>query len=155
MQKCLPYIFYLFSFSIAFAQSKFTISGTIREAKTGEALIGATVQVKELPNTGTSTNTYGFYSLTLPEGHYTILVQYIGFNTQTIPLALSKTIRRDIALGENELLLQEVSVKAEKSNQNVTQSIMGVQKLNIAEISKLPVLFGERDVLKAIQLLPV
>ena len=154
MLKYLPYFLYLLSLSVALAQPKYTISGTVSDAKTGEALIGATLFVKELPNTGTTTNTYGFYSLTLPKGNYTLGIQYIGFDTQALPVTLTQTIRKDVSLRENESLLQEVNVKAEKANQNVTKSIMGVEKLNIGEINKLPVLLGERDVLKAIQLLP-
>jgi TonB dependent receptor-like, beta-barrel/CarboxypepD_reg-like domain/TonB-dependent Receptor Plug Domain len=149
--------FIIVLFSIPFfaaAQSQHTISGTIKDKQSGELLIGATVIVKELKNVGASSNAYGFYSLTLPEGTYTILVQYLGYSTitDTINLDRDKTINFGLTSGTiNE---GEVVVSAERSNKNVTSTEMSTTNLEVKEVQNIPVLFGEKDVMKTIQLLP-
>ncbi len=150
--KCITYLlFILFSVS-ASAQNKFTVSGTIKDKKTGEALIGATIRDVEKAANGAATNEYGFYSLTLPAGTYKLQIDYIGFKQQQLTVVLDKKTSLDIALepGDNEL--KEVTVSS-KAN-NIRQAQMGVEKLNIKDINLLPVLFGEKDVMKTIQLLP-
>src|SRR5688500_3520945 len=76
------------------AQERFTINGQVRDAKTGEALIGVTIIIKELVGTGTSTNSYGFYSITLPPGAYTVVAQFVGYtsNAKTVPLGKNQKI---------------------------------------------------------------
>jgi hypothetical protein len=143
----------LMSGSMLFAQEKFTISGTLRDKASGEELIGATVVVKEIPNTGKAANEYGFYSITLPKGNYTLRASYIGYNEIEKTIILDKNLKIDWDL-ENGKMLQEVVVKATKEDENITKTSMGTEKLDINEIAKLPVLFGEKDVLKTIQLLP-
>jgi outer membrane cobalamin receptor len=143
----------LMSSSMLFAQEKFTISGTMRDKATGEELIGATVVVKEIPNTGKAANEYGFYSITLPKGNYTLRATYIGYNEIEKTITLDKNLKIDWEL-ESGKMLQEVVVKATKEDENITKTSMGTEKLDIKEIAKLPVLFGEKDVLKTIQLLP-
>ena len=130
-----------------------TVSGTVRDAGSGEELIGAAIFVPGLDNTGAVTNEYGFYSLTLPEGRYTLTASYVGFAPFEKAVQLDKDISLDIRLSEGALLT-EVTVRAERSDDNLTRTDMGVEKLNVREISRLPVLFGERDILKTIQLLP-
>lgn len=136
------------------AQTKYTISGYVKDEKTGEELIGATVFIKELKHTGTSTNAYGFYSLTIPEGKYTITAQFIGYAARFIPLSLYQNITQNITLTETLTRLDEVVVSGEKKDNNITKIQMGVEKLNIHEINNIPVIFGEKDILKTIQLLP-
>ncbi len=143
----------LLSVSRLFAQDKFTISGTMRDKASGEELIGATVVVKEIPNTGKAANEYGFYSITLPKGSYTLIVSYIGYNEMTKTISLDKNQKIDWNL-ESGKTLAEVVIKATKEDDNITKTTMGTEKLDIKEIAKLPVLFGEKDVLKTIQLLP-
>ncbi len=143
----------LMSGSMLFAQEKFTISGSLRDKASGEELIGATVVVKEIPNTGKAANEYGFYSITLPKGNYTLRASYIGYNEIEKTIILDKNLKIDWDL-ENGKMLQEVVVKATKEDENITKTSMGTEKLDINEIAKLPVLFGEKDVLKTIQLLP-
>jgi hypothetical protein len=135
-------------------QNKYTISGYVRDAKTGEELIGATVSVNELPSVGISTNTYGFYSITVPQGRYTLSVHYIGYEQVTMSVELSKSITSNISLTEKVRELNEVVVISEKRNENITRNRMGVEKMNIQEIKNIPSFFGEKDVLKTIQLLP-
>lgn len=135
-------------------QTKYTLSGYIRDVKTGEELIGATITIKELPGTGTAANAYGFYSITLPEGKYTIIIQYVGYQIKTSAITLDKGIRLDFLLNEAETQLNEVEVTGEKKDQNITSTQMGINKLDIQQIKNIPVLFGEKDVLKTLQLLP-
>ncbi len=137
-----------------FAQTRHTISGYVKDAKTGEQLIGATVRLKGDPNTGTAANEYGFYSLTLPAGSYTLLAGSIGYGIFELKLELSGNLKQDIALAPEGKQLSEVTVSGRAKNDRVTAAQMGVEHINMQEINLLPVLFGERDVLKTIQLLP-
>ncbi len=147
------FVFGILGFCSAYAQSYVTISGTVKDKKTGETLIGAAVQLENSNNVGTITNEYGFYSLELPEGSHNIVISYVGFNTVVASLNLATSLIMDIEMDDSNVL-QEVVVTAEKKDDNLTKPEMGVEKLNMADIAKIPVLFGEKDVLKTIQLLP-
>ena len=136
------------------SQNRFTLSGTIRNGETGEVLIGATLLVKELPGVGVTSNAYGFYSLTFPEGTYTILVQYLGFKTRKDTLNFNDNRLINYDLTPEPIKLGEVVVSGERSNANVTSTEIGVNKLEVKEIESIPVLLGEKDILKTIQLLP-
>ncbi len=145
-------LYWLFTTYIA-AQEKYTISGEVTDVETGEALIGVTIYTAD-KTTGTMTNTYGFYSLTLPAGEQTVLFSFVGYQTQERTVQLKSDTSFKIALQTNETALNEVIVKAEKKDKNITSTQMAGEKLDMKTIDKLPVLFGERDVLKTIQLLP-
>ena len=138
----------------AFSQKKYTISGTIKDEATGEQLIGASVAIKELPQSGTATNGYGFYSVTAPQGDYTLVVSYIGYETLIKQVSFNQNQTINISLSpKNEL--KEVVVNANKPNDdNVASPQMGEDKLNMAQINNVPVLLGEKDILKTITLLP-
>jgi hypothetical protein len=135
-------------------KTKYTISGYVKDAKTGEELIGATVIIKELAATGVSTNAYGFFSITIPEGNYTVSSQFLGYEPKVTLVALTKDTKLDFILSETQHNLNEVVVTEEKKNENVTRNQMGIEKLDIQQIKNIPVLFGEKDVLKTLQLLP-
>ena len=149
----LIYLLLLVSTSLI-AQNKFTVSGTIHDAKTGEALIGATVYIKELQNTGTYSNAYGFYSLTLAEGKYTVNTQFIGYNKIDTVISLHQNIKMNFDIKETSTTLKELEIKSDKVNKNVTSTEMSTQKLEVKEINSIPVFLGEKDILKTIQLLP-
>lgn len=138
----------------AAGQSRVTLSGRVTDVQSGETLIGATVRVRELPAIGAVSNEYGFYSLTLPPGTYTVQFSLLGFETQTRPLSLTGNTRLDVALSGAATQLGEVSVRVEAPNQNITRPDMGVEHLQMKDINRIPVLLGERDPLKVIQLLP-
>jgi hypothetical protein len=140
--------------SISFTQTKQTMSGTIKNGETGEALIGAAVVVKELSGVGVVSNAYGFYSLTLPQGTYTILVQYLGFKTAADTMVLDYDQIVNINLIPQPIKVGEVVISGERTNANVTSTEVGSKKLEIDEIKSIPVLLGEKDILKTIQLLP-
>lgn len=139
---------------VVHAQGRYTVSGTVRDKKTGEALIGASVSLLDIPRSGIVSNAYGFYSLTAPAGHYTLLVTFTGYQPDSLTIDLDHNITLPVELGAGMGQLAEVVVSAAKKNDNVTRALMGVQKLTTREINNIPVLFGEKDVLKTIQLLP-
>lgn len=135
------------------AQDKYSISGTIEDETNGEALIGATVLVVEL-GTGSTSNVYGFYSITLDEGTYNITVSYIGYESITQKIELTSNQSLDISLPPSASVLDEVVISSEQEDENVRSTQMSVNKLNMQEIDVVPVIFGEKDVIKTIQLLP-
>jgi len=133
----------------------FTVSGTLKDASNGEDLIGATVIVKEKPGTGAVANTYGFYSLTLPKGQYTLLFRYVGLENLEQKLTLDHDLRLDKELAsEVGLAIAEVVIKSEKENKNVSKNEMSVTKLDPKDIENVPVIFGEKDIIKTLQLTP-
>ena len=156
MERFKIYLLFLFLLLIipGFAQQKYTISGYIKDGKTGENLIGATITFSELKGKGTGTNAYGFYSITLPAGHYQMTAQFIGYSPQVQQINLNQSLKQNISLNEMINTLDEVVVSGQRRDENITKTTMGVQKLNTTEIRNIPVLFGENDVLKTIQLLP-
>src|SRR6185437_14604112 len=134
--------------------ARHTISGTVKAASTGETLVGATVRIKERPQTSTAANAYGFYSLSAPTGNYTLVVSFSGYNATEIAIRLDQDRTMDIDLAVKDQL-QEIVVGANRPNNNqIVSPQMGVEKLNMAQIRNVPVLFGEKDVLRTISLLP-
>ncbi len=149
-------ILLVFFAAISFAgieQQRYTISGTVKDESNGESLIGASVVVKER-NVGIVTNTYGFYSLTLPEGKYTLFISYIGYQAEEIFLTLDGDRQLSVNLSPSASLLEGVEVTAEAINRHIITPQMSVQRLNTETIKNIPALFGEVDVIKALQLLP-
>lgn len=137
----------------AIAQDKFTLSGYIKDGGNGEALIGATI-AKQGTQIGASANEYGFYSITLPKGNHVIAVSIIGYQTFTFSLDLEKNITKNVELKTEGKDLEEVVVMGEAEDKNIKSTEMGVSKLDIKQINKIPALLGEVDVVRAIQLLP-
>lgn len=136
-----------------FAQEKFTLSGYLKDSDTGETLIGASVFIQEL-GTGTTSNEYGFYSISIPEGTYTIDFTYIGFSTKTETISLTENIKLDIEMGENTEDLMEVVVTSKVEDRNVSDLQMSVNKLDVSTIKKIPSLLGEVEIIRSLQLLP-
>ena len=135
------------------AQGNHTLSGTVLDQENGEALIGATVLVLEL-RSGAAANEYGFYSLTIPDGTYHIVVSYIGYQNDTVEITINEDRKYDFGLTGASATLEEVIVKGVAADNNIRSPEMSISKLNVREIKTIPVLFGEQDVLKTIQLLP-
>ncbi|MEX1000994.1 MAG: TonB-dependent receptor [Crocinitomicaceae bacterium] len=148
----LAFIFFLST--ITYGQDSYTISGYVKDEESGEELIGATIRTQvEGETVGSVTNSYGFYSLTLPKGKYTIQYSYVGFldTSKVVTLEQNQQIDMELSTSRN---LQTIVVKGEKSNANITNTDMSINKLNISQIKKMPALMGEVDIIKAIQLLP-
>lgn len=133
------------------AAEKFTLSGIIKSKSKGETLIGASIRAG---GTGTASNEYGFYSLTLEKGTYTVEYSAIGLQAHTEQVVLDKDVRLDISLGEEVKDLEGVVVSAQSRGRSISSPQMGVERLSTQEIKNIPVLLGERDILKTIQLLP-
>ena len=150
------FVFSSFYQNIAFAQqeNRYTLSGKIRDAANGEELIGATVLVENMAGTGAVANEYGFYSLTLPEGKYRILVSYISFENQIFEIDLSKDISLNIEMSEAQNLKEVVITGERDADANITEVQMSTQVLEIEQVKKLPALLGEVDVLRTLTLLP-
>jgi len=144
---------FLFTFFSVFGQS-FTVSGNMRDGETGEDLIGATVSVRELPGTGTSANAYGFYSLTLEKGKYTLVYEYIGLESVVREIDLDKPLEVNIELSQGSIQMEEVVVTAEREDANISETKMSVTKLDPKDIETVPVIFGEKDIIKTLQLTP-
>lgn len=145
-------VFFLTTWDLS-AQESNTLSGYIRDGETGEALIGATVFLPEIRK-GAYANEYGFYSVTVPEGNYLVQYRFLGYETDTSRMDLSSSVREDIELFPYEAEVEEVVISSKGAADNVQSTEMGVTQLTIKDIKKVPVLFGETDVLKTIQLLP-
>ncbi|HXB40125.1 MAG TPA: carboxypeptidase-like regulatory domain-containing protein [Bacteroidia bacterium] len=154
MHRSLLSIFLFLNAFNSIAQNKFTISGYVRDSISGEELIGSIIHVKELSGAGASANAYGYYSLTIPEGNHTLIIQALGYKPKQIIIELKQSTKLDVKLSQNINQLNEVSVTAEKKNENITNTQMGVIKLDMKTIEKVPVIFGEKDVMKTLQLTP-
>jgi len=135
------------------AQQNVVLSGTVRDKKTGESLIKAVIRIQELPNAGIISNEYGFYSLSLPKGNYVAVVSQVGYETLVQKIKLDSSVSIDFKL-ETKNQLREVVVESSRKNDNLTKAQMGTETINMSAISKVPVIFGEKDLLKTIQLLP-
>ena len=140
----------------ALAQTaRLTLSGTVQDASSGESLTGATVRVRELPGVGTGANAYGFYSLTVPAGgSYTLEASFVGYAPQTRQLTLSASQRLDFRLVPGGSQLNEVVVTGRSADASISRAQMGVEQLDMKTVAKVPVLFGEKDVIKTLTLLP-
>lgn len=138
--------------SFAFAQKKYTISGTIRDQRSGETLIGATILLKGNSNYSVLSNGYGFYSITVPQNNYIFIASFSGYENDTFRISLTKDWSKDIFLSPRVTQLDEVVISSRKND--ITHTLPGMQKISMNEIKNVPVLFGEKDILKTIQLLP-
>lgn len=136
------------------AQQNFVISGHISDTATGEDLPGASIVVEGPSTSGTATNSYGFYSLTLPAGNYRVRFQYVGYEPQLMQVELNGNRKIDIELGEKTFELGNIVVTGERADRNITSVEMGNVKLAPKQIEKIPVIFGEQDILKTMQLTP-
>ncbi len=135
------------------AQSKFSISGYVKDSLSSESLIGATVGFNA-QSKGVGTNGYGFYSITLPEGRYLLTISYVGYTTKYEEVDLQKNISLNFLISPHSSNNEEVVVYAKKKDANVTSAQMGKMNLSMAQVKSLPVLFGEVDIMKTLQLLP-
>ncbi|GEM65291.1 collagen-binding protein [Sphingobacterium faecium NBRC 15299] len=155
MLKSISFLFLFVSLThLSIAQKRYTISGTITDVSSGETLIGATIRLQELPQSSSLSNSYGFYSVSAPEGRYLLTGSYVGYKTYTDTVSLNSDMVLPIAM-QSQSTLDEVVVSVNrKNNKNISSPQMGVEKLNMSQINQLPVVLGEQDVLKSITLMP-
>lgn len=148
------WLFTLFLFSSASFAQTYKIRGTVTDSRTKETLIGVPIIIENRNGSGVSTDENGKYILTLPKGEYTFSIDYIGFEKKKIKINLSQDVNQDIELVQTSIGLSEVVISAERPDANVSAPQTGVEKLEIQKINKIPVLLGERDIIKTIQLMP-
>jgi len=135
------------------AQTRYTLSGYVRDSLSRETLIGATIQAKETGRS-VSTNQYGFYSLTLPEGEYTLLVSFVGYSPFEKKISLHADLELNLPVLSKSSLSQEIIISARRKDANVTNAQMGQIDLSMNRMRSVPVIFGELDPLKTLQLFP-
>jgi hypothetical protein len=144
----------LFTLSIAArSQNKVTLNGYIKDKSNGEEMIGVTVYIPAL-KAGTTTNPYGFYSITIPAGTYDVQYSYLGYKTETTTLDLQSDVTRNLELEMEATVIQEVQIVDRRLDANVANIQMSKNNINIEQVRKLPALFGEVDIIKNIQMLP-
>ncbi len=153
MKSIITFFCILLCISTGYTQNKHTVSGYIKDASTGEFLIGAGVYVTEA-KTGVSTNVYGFFSITLPEGFYHVRYSYVGFIDQKDSFQLSSDKKVNITLVDNSMVIKEVEVTGERSNRNTESTEMGRIELDVEAAKTLPAFMGEVDIMKTIQYMP-
>jgi hypothetical protein len=138
--------------NVLFSQQKFTLSGTITEAQSGESVVGAKISIPSL-NLGATSNEYGFYSLTVPKGIYEVQFKAYGLKTITKQIDLNANQMFNFEMADETEVLEEVEVNA-KRGENVTSTKVGQMELEMEKIKTLPAFMGEVDIIKTIQLLP-
>ncbi|AEG99880.1 TonB-dependent receptor [Lacinutrix sp. 5H-3-7-4] len=153
LSKIVFLLFFCFNISSLIAQEKFTLSGTVFEENSNETLIGVNILFPN-ENTGTITNEYGFYSITLPKGNYSIVLSYVGYLDKTVTITLDKNLKQNFTLTESSESLDEVIITENIEKLSIKKPQMSVNALTASTIKQIPVVLGEADVLKAITLLP-
>ncbi|MEX0363145.1 MAG: carboxypeptidase-like regulatory domain-containing protein, partial [Allomuricauda sp.] len=136
------------------AQQNFTISGNVTDKINGETLFGTSIFL-EGTTIGAITNEYGFYSLTAPAGDYTLVFSHMGYKEISMPIQLNQNLKMDMEIEEFSTQLDEVEVTAEEPERAILRKPeMSVSKLNIKTVKQMPVVLGEVDVIKSLQILP-
>ncbi len=135
------------------SQEKFTINGTISDSQSNETLIGVNIIFPQIQS-GTVTNEYGFYSITLPKGTYQLQVSYLGYKTVVETISLSGNVEKNYKLVESAESLDEIIIEEDVEKLNIKKPQMSVNSLSIKTIKQMPVILGEVDVIKSITLLP-
>lgn len=144
----------LFLSVIAVAQESYTINGKIADKSNGETLFGVSVFLKGTV-IGVVTNEYGFYSLTAPKGNYTLTISYLGYTEINTEIILDKNQKFDFEINEFTTQLNEVVVSAEEPERVLLRKPeMSVSKLNVKTVKQMPVVLGEVDIIKSLQMLP-
>jgi hypothetical protein len=152
--KLLLFLFFpLLGIHPLFSQKNYTISGYVKDEASGEYLPGANAYVKETMQ-GSATNAYGFYSLTLPEGKYTLVISFLGYTDSEMSIDLKSDVRKNISLQSKAIQAKEVVITDSRIENNVKSTDMGRVELQVEQMKKLPAFFGEVDLVKIVQLIP-
>ena len=152
MRPALSLFFFLLS--ITLTAQDFTLNGTLTDENSGETLIGAIVSASNQENEVFAiTNEYGFYALQLSAGTYAIKANYIGYAEGTSEIIITENTRLDLGLSVAGEAIEEIVIESD-AFENIESTEMGTQKLDLSNIRKVPVVLGETDILKTLQLLP-
>ncbi|MBS9464211.1 TonB-dependent receptor [Flagellimonas sp. 389] len=145
---------FVLSSSLIHSQNNYTISGTVTDEFNGETLFGTSIFLKGT-SIGAITNEYGFYSISAPEGSYTLIFSHLGYKEISMDITLNSNQKIDIEVQESSTQLDEVEVIAEETERAILKKPeMSVSKLNIKTVKQMPVVLGEVDVIKSLQILP-
>ncbi len=151
--KNILFALFIFFTTYSQAQEKYTLNGTIKDAASNETLYGVNILFPDL-NTGTTSNEYGFYSIKLPAGDHRMLVSFIGYSEVKLEITINSNDTRNIELLESSEALEEVVISQNIEGLDIFTPEMSVNKLDINTIQKIPVVFGEVDIVKSLLLLP-
>jgi len=146
-------VVYLLLCNFSFAQNNYTLSGTVFEKESNETLIGVNIILPEIQK-GTTTNNYGFYSITLPKGRYTLEISFLGYKTLRKEIVLDQNKKTNFALDIASEEIEEVIVRSNRNRILLKKPEMSVHKVGVKTIKEMPVVLGEVDIIKSIQLLP-
>lgn len=141
-------------FSTQLSSQKFSLSGTVTDAESGESITGAMVSIVDMANMGVTSNTYGYYSLSIPNGQYKIKIKYLGYQEMIEDILINSNLKKNFALIKKSKSIKQVNITSRKKQNNVEEVQMGKIQVDLKEFEKIPVILGERDILKSIQLLP-
>lgn len=141
-------------FSTQLSSQKFSLSGTVTDAESGESITGAMVSIVDMANMGVTSNTYGYYSLSIPNGQYKIKIKYLGYQEMIEDILINSNLKKNFALIKKSKSIKQVNITSRKKQNNVEEVQMGKIQVDLKEFEKIPVMLGERDILKSIQLLP-
>jgi hypothetical protein len=153
MKKSWLLFFLMMAFVPCMSQTRYTVSGFVRDSLSRETLIGATVTVRGMAK-GVNSNAYGFYSLTIPEGDHILVASYIGYSPVEIPVSITGDANINLSLLSRSSLSQEIVISSRRRDANIKNAQMGQIDLTMNKIRALPAIFGEVDPLKTLQLLP-
>lgn len=153
MRKILLLLYFACSFLFLHAQEKFTLDGYVKDSLSAETLIGANISIKG-EGRGVTTNQYGFFSLTLARGNYELIISFVGYKQQIVPVEFNENKKIEILLTPLSATLNTVTVSSTKRENNVKTAQLGKIDLSVSTIKSLPAVFGEVDILKSLQLLP-
>lgn len=141
--------------SLSLLAQEYKVSGMVSDEKSKETLIGVSLYMKDQPSVGTTTDVKGWYEISLPAGSYVFVVNYLGYSEKEVTFTVSnKNVRQHIELSQSSVQLDEVVVTSKRPDANVSDPQVGVTQMEIVKLNKLPVLMGERDVIKSLELMP-
>ena len=152
MKKILIFLLLILAGAVH-AQKKYSISGYVKDSLSSESLIGATV-IFNGQQKGVASNGYGFYSITLPEGSYMMMASYVGYTPKYVEIVLNQNINLNFLVVPHSSVNEEVVIYAKKKDANITSAQMGKMDISMSQVKNLPVIFGEVDIMKTLQLLP-
>jgi len=140
--------------SISLSAQNYTVTGQVSDAKTGETLIGVSIFPESRPFYGTTTDKNGKFAIELSKGEYVLFFNYMGYDTQKVKINVTGNTKKNVALNQASVQLDEVIVTSKRIDANVSDAQTGVTQMEVQQLNKLPVLMGERDVIKSLELMP-
>lgn len=149
----------VFVFSLCFISTSLSaqdhkVTGRVSDAKTGETLVGVSIFPESRPFYGTTTDRNGRFTLELGKGEYVLFFNYMGYDTQKVKVTVAGDVKKDVTMVQASVQLDEVLITSKRSDANVSDAQTGVTQMEVQQLNKLPVLMGERDVIKSLELMP-